>query len=63
MGLRPGWKTTEGWITALTIAGLVIASMATSLPPRYAAIGASVSAGLYAISRGLAKLNPPKDGS
>lgn len=59
--LKTGYRTTEFWVSALTIAGLVIASLATSLPPRYAAIGASVAAGLYAISRGLAKLNPPKD--
>lgn len=59
--LKPGYKTTEFWINALTIAGLVVSSLAFSLSPRYAAIGASVSAGLYAISRGLAKLFPPKD--
>jgi hypothetical protein len=33
------------------------------LPPRYAAIGAAISAGAYAVSRGLAKINPPKDSS
>jgi hypothetical protein len=57
---KPGWQTTEFWVTALTIAGLVVASAAASLSPRYAAIGAAVSAGLYAVSRGLAKLFPPK---
>lgn len=60
---KTGWKTSEFWVTACMIVGLVIASMATSLPPRYAAIGASVSAGLYAVSRGLAKLFPPKSES
>jgi hypothetical protein len=59
-GIKPGWRTTEFWVTLLTICGLVVASGAASLPERYAAIGASVSASLYAIARGLAKLLPPK---
>lgn len=59
--LKAGWKTSEFWITTATIAGLVFSSAALSLSPRYAAIGASVSAGFYAFSRGLAKLFPPKD--
>jgi len=54
---KAGWKTTEFWITALAIVGLVVSSVAASLSPKYAAIGASVSAAAYAISRGLAKLN------
>lgn len=59
--LKPGYKTTEFLVAALTIVGLVVASAATSLPPRYAAIGSAVSAAAYSIARGLAKLNPPKD--
>lgn len=60
--LTPGYKTTEFWITALTVVGLVVASASTSLPPRYAAIGAAISGAAYALARGLAKLNPPKSG-
>jgi hypothetical protein len=61
VGLKPGWKTSEFWVTATTIVGLVFSSAALSLGARYAAIGAAVSAGFYAFSRGLAKLFPPKD--
>ena len=61
--MKAGYKTTEFWVTVLTIAGLVIASIATTLPPKQAAMAASVAAAAYAIARGLAKLNPPKDGS
>jgi hypothetical protein len=60
-GLKAGYKTTEFWVMALTDIGLVIASASTSLAPRYAALGAAISTGLYTTSRGLAKLNPPKD--
>lgn len=59
--MKAGWKTSEFWVTTLVIVGLVSASIAAPLSPRYAAIGAAVSAASYAISRGLAKLFPPKD--
>lgn len=60
-GLKPGWKTSEAAITVLTIVGLTVASIAGTLPPKWAAVATSVSAAAYAIARGLAKLNPPKD--
>lgn len=59
--MRPGWKTTEFWITLTSILGLVASSVAFSLTPRYAAIGAGISGAAYAISRGLAKMFPPND--
>lgn len=60
--MKPGWKTSEFWVTTLSIVGLVASSAASTLSPRYAAIGVSVSGAAYAISRGLAKLFPPKEG-
>lgn len=60
--LKPGWKTSEFYVTGLVITGLVISAISAPLAPRYAAIGAAASASAYAISRGLAKLFPPKDG-
>jgi hypothetical protein len=59
--LKAGYKTTEFWVAVLTDLGLILASSTTSLAPRYAALGAAISSGLYAVARGLAKLNPPKD--
>ena len=58
--LKPGHKTTEFLVVVLTDVGLIFASSADWLPPRYAALGATVSAAAYALARGLAKLNPPK---
>jgi hypothetical protein len=58
--MKPGWKTSEFWITGLLITGLVVSSIAAPLSPKWAAIGASISGASYAISRGLAKLFPPK---
>lgn len=59
--MKAGYKTTEFWITMLSIVGLVASSVAASLSPRYAAIGVAISTAAYAISRGLAKLFPPKE--
>lgn len=61
--MKSGWKTTEFWVTALSVVGLVASAATTSLSPKWAAIGASVSAAAYAISRGLAKMFPPKTGA
>lgn len=58
--MKPGYKTSEFWITALFIVGLVVAAITAPLAPKYAAIGASISAAAYTLSRGLAKLFPPK---
>jgi hypothetical protein len=61
--MKAGWKTSEFWVTALSIVGLVIGAAATSLSPKYGAIGIAVSGSAYTISRGLAKMFPPKDAS
>lgn len=58
--MKPGWKTSEFWVTVTAVVGLVVSSAAASLSPKYAAIGAAISTAAYAISRGLAKLFPPK---
>ena len=57
---KPGYRTSEFYVTATTIVGLVVAALAAPLPSKYAALGASLSGGFYAISRGLAKLFPTK---
>lgn len=61
--MKSGWKTSEFWVTATAVVGLVVSAAATPLSPKYAAIGAAVSAAAYAISRGLAKMFPPKTGA
>ena len=59
--LKPGYKTSEFAVVVLTNIGLILASSSDWLTPRYAALGAAASAAAYALARGLAKLNPPKD--
>lgn len=55
-----GWKTSEFWVTTLATVGACLAAIADIIPPRYAVFCAAIAQGAYAISRGLAKVNPPK---
>lgn len=55
MTAKPGYKTTEFWVTSLTSIAALVAALSSHLNPRYAAVGAAVSEGLYALSRGLTK--------
>ena len=57
--IKPGYRTTELAVTVLTEVGLVLASSASWLPPKYAALGAAVSAAAYALARGIAKTVAP----
>lgn len=52
---KPGWQTTEFWITVLTTVGATAAAATDNLPPRYATIASTIAVVAYAISRGLAK--------
>jgi hypothetical protein len=60
--MKPGYKTTEFWVALLVIVGSTLATIAGSLPDRYAALASSVSGAAYALSRGLSKVYPPKPG-
>jgi hypothetical protein len=57
--VKPGYKTTEFWVTAITSAAALVAALSGNLSPRFAAIAAAVSSGLYAVARGLAKVPTP----
>jgi len=54
--MKPGYKTTEFWVSALTTGGALIGALAGALPGTAGIVAASISGGLYAVSRGLAKL-------
>ena len=66
--LKPGYKTTEFAVTALTAIGGLVAALAGELTPRYAALAAAISTGAYALARGITKLGalwsqPPTPGA
>jgi hypothetical protein len=52
---KPGWQTTEFWVTVLTAVGATAAAATDNLPPRYAALASTIAVVAYALSRGLAK--------
>ena len=55
---KAGWKTTEFWMSAFTVAGSVFATVQGIIPPDLAAkIGAVIAVG-YNLARGLAKQTP-----
>lgn len=54
--LTKGWRTSEFWVTVAASVGFLAASLAGSLPPKWAAVLISVSTVAYKLSRGLAKL-------
>ncbi len=52
---KTGIKTTELWLTLFTDAGIIATALQGALPPKWAAVAATVANVAYAISRGLAK--------
>lgn len=52
---KPGPKTTEFWVTILTLIATLGGSASGILPAPYAALAAGISTAAYSISRGLAK--------
>lgn len=55
---KPGYLTTEFYVTIATSIGALLAATAGSLPPSWAAKVAMVSAGAYAVSRAIGKVGP-----
>ena len=53
--MKHGYKTTEFWITALSVVATIIMASLEILSADKVAIAAAIASGLYAISRGLAK--------
>jgi len=53
--VEPGEKTTEFWLTIVSVVASVLGGISGILPPSWAAIATSLSVALYSISRGLAK--------
>lgn len=54
--MKPGYKTTEFWVSATATGGALLGALAGVLPGTAGVVAASIAAGCYAVSRGLAKL-------
>ncbi len=57
--MKPGYKTTEFWLTLALDAAIVVSAIESVLPPKWAAVAGAVANGLYAVSRGKAKSPTP----
>lgn len=53
--VKPGYLTTEFWVTVATDVGAIAAASANVFPDRYAGLLVAVSTFAYSISRGLTK--------
>ena len=54
-GVKPGIKTTEMWISLAVVAAAILGTFADKTDGNWGLACAVISAGLYALSRGLAK--------
>jgi hypothetical protein len=49
--MRPGWKSTEFWLTLATNATMRIGTLADALPPKYGLPPMAVANGIYALAK------------
>lgn len=55
MSIKPGHRTTEFWLIVTTAAAAALAAIADQVPPKWGLAITAALAGLYSLSRGLAK--------
>lgn len=59
---KSGYKTTEFWAAGAGLLAINLNGVVMSLPDKWQLVGTSVIIGLYALSRGLAKIGIPAAG-
>lgn len=57
--MKPGFRTTEFWVTAATLVGAIATAIAGVVPGKVSLICGAISSAAYALSRGLSKVPPP----
>ena len=53
--MKNGYRTTEFYVTLLSVIGAMVMAARELLSPDQAVIATAIASGLYAVSRGLAK--------
>ena len=61
--MKNGWKTTEFWVTALTVLSIAAGWISGYVPSEAAVIAQALAAGLYATARGLGKAGAADSGA
>ena len=56
--VKPGWRTSEMWITVALPAALQALTWVSHVPGPWGIVAGAVGAGLYSLSRGIAKRGP-----
>lgn len=57
VGSKPGWKTTEFWMTVVSQISTVVGVFQGSISPKYAAIISASLTGIYGLIRAFTKAN------
>jgi hypothetical protein len=63
METKPGYKTTEFWLTVAVSVASFVSAVSDNLSPKWAALAAALANGLYAVGRGQAKSGVKPDGA
>jgi len=53
--MTAGLRSSELWLTVVTIVGLDASALAGALSPHWAAVASAIASAAYALARGLAK--------
>ena len=61
--MKNGWKTTEFWVTALTVLSIAAGWISGYVPSEAAVIAQALAAGLYATARGLGNAGAADSGA
>lgn len=60
---KPGWKTTEFWLTVALLVADVAAASTGLMPPETAAVVATVTGAVYKVVRGMSKIGADELGA
>ena len=59
--MKTGLYTTEFWLSVLTLIAATVVLITNDIDAEQWVLVVTGAAGAYSVSRGLAKINPPKD--
>ena len=58
-GVKPGWKTSEFWMTMATNVIAVVGALGKFIPAEASAVVMAIANAVYSISRSITKVNAP----
>lgn len=56
---KPGYRTTEFWLTVAFDIAAITSAIANQLPPKWATLAGAIATSIYAAARAYTKANQP----